>query len=406
MALEGTIKDFNLPDIFQLISLQQKSGVLVLKGTEEVVTVYFHKGMIVSADSSKARLEDRLGFILVKSGKLRQEKLNECLQEQKETLKRLGSILLKHKLISREEMKEVLISVISQKVYPVFRWEEGEYHFSQEEDIDYDNDSFAPIKTDNFLMEAAQIMDEWPLIKRKLTGFDQVFKQKIDEEQLSKITASSSDDTDALPTGTDGTIPASIIELTQEEKKIYDLIDGKRTTRDLVEELYDLSEFEIFRTIYDLLERNLVVPVEGEKPIVPAAPPKKKRLYLVLKSAVYALLLTVVFYVIFLTESGITGFLSISTEDAYVSSINRSASYNRLEKLSYAVKLFYLNHNRLPENLDELLRAGLIGKKDKVDPWGRIYAYVRHGDRFSLIGYNKDGIMDYDLVITVDQPLF
>ena len=31
MALEGTIKDFGLPDIFQLIGLQRKTGILTLK---------------------------------------------------------------------------------------------------------------------------------------------------------------------------------------------------------------------------------------------------------------------------------------------------------------------------------------------------------------------------------------
>ena len=34
MALEGTIKDFGLPDIFQLIGLQRKTGLLTLKHDE------------------------------------------------------------------------------------------------------------------------------------------------------------------------------------------------------------------------------------------------------------------------------------------------------------------------------------------------------------------------------------
>ena len=34
MALEGTIKDFGLPDIFQLIGLQRKTGILTLKNEQ------------------------------------------------------------------------------------------------------------------------------------------------------------------------------------------------------------------------------------------------------------------------------------------------------------------------------------------------------------------------------------
>ncbi|MCK5878165.1 MAG: DUF4388 domain-containing protein, partial [Holophagae bacterium] len=31
MALEGTLKDFSLADIFQLIGIQKKTGMLVLR---------------------------------------------------------------------------------------------------------------------------------------------------------------------------------------------------------------------------------------------------------------------------------------------------------------------------------------------------------------------------------------
>ena len=65
MALEGTIKDFGLPDIFQLIGLQRKTGLLTLKHEKENVTVTFESGQVVMADSMAKRLEDRLGNVLV-----------------------------------------------------------------------------------------------------------------------------------------------------------------------------------------------------------------------------------------------------------------------------------------------------------------------------------------------------
>ena len=39
MALEGTLRDFSLADIFQLIGLQRKTGVLTLNGSDDTVTV-------------------------------------------------------------------------------------------------------------------------------------------------------------------------------------------------------------------------------------------------------------------------------------------------------------------------------------------------------------------------------
>ena len=90
MALEGTIKDFGLPDIFQLIGLQRKTGILTLTSESESITVTFENGMVVMADSSSKRLEDRIGNVLVKQGKLSQDRLDEALEVQKQTLQRLG----------------------------------------------------------------------------------------------------------------------------------------------------------------------------------------------------------------------------------------------------------------------------------------------------------------------------
>src|SRR5678810_464717 len=97
MALQGTLKDFSLADIFQLIGLQKKTGVLTLRGGAEVVTVSFLEGDVVTADSVPKRLEDRLGSVLVRSRQIEQAQLQEALKVQKQTLKRLGAVLVEQK---------------------------------------------------------------------------------------------------------------------------------------------------------------------------------------------------------------------------------------------------------------------------------------------------------------------
>jgi len=109
MALTGTLGDFPVPDVFQLISLQKKTGYLTLKASEtEVVTITFLEGTIVGADSLSKRLEERLGNVLVKSGKLTKEELSKALEIQKKTLQRLGHILVTEGFIERETLKTPL----------------------------------------------------------------------------------------------------------------------------------------------------------------------------------------------------------------------------------------------------------------------------------------------------------
>ena len=104
MALEGTIKDFALPDIFQLIGIQRKTGILTLESDKDAVTIKFLEGQVVGADKRSESVEERLGEVLVRTGRLTAAQLQDALQSQKDTLQRLGHILVKSGQISEEQL--------------------------------------------------------------------------------------------------------------------------------------------------------------------------------------------------------------------------------------------------------------------------------------------------------------
>src|SRR6185369_15945684 len=131
MALKGTLKDFSLADIFQLIGIQKKSGILSLKSGQETATVSFIEGQVVAADSTVRRLEDRLGAVLVKSGRLSEAQLQEALRQQRSNLKKLGTVLVEGKFLDARHLSEALQIQIGQMVYRLFRWTSGEYDFNQ-----------------------------------------------------------------------------------------------------------------------------------------------------------------------------------------------------------------------------------------------------------------------------------
>ena len=67
MALQGTLKDFGTADIFQLIGVQQKTGMLKLKDNERAVNVFFLKGKIVGAESTIREKKEHLGEMLIRA---------------------------------------------------------------------------------------------------------------------------------------------------------------------------------------------------------------------------------------------------------------------------------------------------------------------------------------------------
>ena len=177
MALEGTLRDFSFADILQLISLQRKTGVLTLKDAGNVVTISFLDGTIVGSSSLNQHPEDRIGLILLKRGEVTEVELEAALKRQEETLQRLGRILIDHKLVDGEAVRVALSQQILQIVYRVFRWGDGDYHFSQETDIDYDRDLMKPMAADSIIMEGARMTDEWPFIDQRIPNREVVLRQ-------------------------------------------------------------------------------------------------------------------------------------------------------------------------------------------------------------------------------------
>ena len=174
MALSGTLKDFALPDIFQLIGMQRKTGLLTLESDRETVSVVFEQGMVVHADSTVRRLDDLLGNVLVRQGKMRQEILEEALAKQKVSMQRLGFILTSQGYIERADLTSALSEQVQQIVFRVFRWKSGNYHFDPSADTDYDRDNASPVSTDHILMEGIRRVDEWPIIEKRIPSLESV----------------------------------------------------------------------------------------------------------------------------------------------------------------------------------------------------------------------------------------
>ncbi|MBN2620868.1 DUF4388 domain-containing protein [candidate division WOR-3 bacterium] len=64
MALQGSLEDFELTDVFQLIQLGQKDGGLRIQAEDDVGIVYFKGGMVVHAKTNTIQGEPAIDAIL------------------------------------------------------------------------------------------------------------------------------------------------------------------------------------------------------------------------------------------------------------------------------------------------------------------------------------------------------
>lgn len=161
MSLEGKLADLSLPDIFQILSLSKRSGILTILRKEGTARLVFRQGNIVYASSDS---RSRLGFTLVSKGIITTEELEDALQAQSRCggAKPLGTVLIEANVISKKVLEEEITKHVCVVVSELLRWENGTFHFELGELVDHEGT--VPLKegvnTDFILLESARIKDE------------------------------------------------------------------------------------------------------------------------------------------------------------------------------------------------------------------------------------------------------
>src|SRR5437762_10078435 len=390
MALEGTLKDFSLADIFQLIGLQRKTGVLTLRSKDDTVTVTFLDGKVVGADSLSNRLENRLGSVLIKSGLLTQDQLSHALAIQKETLQRLGYVLTHYGIISPDSLKQAIQLQILQIVYRLFRWKDGDYHFSQETTIEYDRDNVVPITAESILMEGARMIDEWPIIEKRIRSYDMVFRKKLTDQEIVVAGADEADevDFDEAPAARRKKAAAGgdKIRISQEEKAAYDMVDGTMTVSDIVE-VSRFSEFDTNKALYELLTRDLIEEVKGlgAAAVLEQATPLDETevaetpvpLPLVAFLALVALISIATSF-----KNPLNGLRPLGTsQPSTVAETLKAISMARIQQVGEAIEKYNVVTGRLPARLQDLTPI-YISASVLRDPWGHPYKYLPQPQRY------------------------
>jgi len=391
MALRGTLRDFSLADIFQLIGIQKKTGVLTLKSDKETCTVAFVEGQVVGTESTTRRLEDRLGSVLVKSGRITEAQLQEALRIQKSTLRRLGNVLIDSRFLDKKDLAAALQVQIDQMIYRLFRWTAGEYDFSQEQKVEYDKELVVPMSAESILMEGARILDEWPMVEEGIRGLSAVYRRADVEIAKGGSSAGQGAREEA----------AGGITLSPTEQQVYGLVDGRRTVQDIVDRSM-LSEFETCRTLYELINRQILEEVRIAAPAKsPAAPaPKRAPIASPMLAGVTTLLLVLLGGGAILwhalpwlgrarTYSSPTPWLAPFLSPSEVAGVGRAMADGRLQSIDFGIQVYYLLNRGFPEKLDDLVTEGLLRREDLSFPAGMA---IRYQARQSSYRLTLDGI--------------
>jgi hypothetical protein len=370
MALEGSFKDFGLAEIFQLIGLQKKTGVLTVKGGDEnqVVTVSFEKGKVAFADEYQRGEKARLGSLLLRANLISADDLERAVQTQKETLQRLGHVFVQMNFISQKDLSQALQSQVKETVYRLFRLKEGSFLFSTES-ITYDKEMYQPIAAEFLLMEGVRMIDEWPIIEKKITSFDIVYEPVPGREG---------------PAAGQGDSPAKEgrPDLSPKEKVILDLVDGMRTVQEIID-VGKQGEFESCKNLYSLLSIGLIRPTEEAVPVRPERTPRRKSIFPVSDIAAMGVAAAVLLGLLFFNPWNIfTMRYNVRQSRQQVGALIDDV---KIQRLALALNVFYLEKQSYPHSLEKLVEDRLLSGEDVRNSLGRPFAY-RAGEKEYKLG--------------------
>ncbi len=249
MAFKGTLREFKVPDILQLVSLQKKSGILTFNSQEGFITLIFEDGFIVGIDAFPKKLEMRVGNVFVKQEIISEEMLQRALAIQKRTNQKVGEILIGMGLIDEKTIPEVLKIQATQIVLSLFNWKKGEYNFKVMDYIDKELRLLTPIAVDNLIMEGVQMLDEWPLIKKVIPSEGIVFEPVFLGSKKIALISEYDDEVQSKDSNT--------LYMTETEVNLLKHVNGKNTVQDIVE-LGLFTEYKIYKNLYNLFNKGLM----------------------------------------------------------------------------------------------------------------------------------------------------
>lgn len=239
MAIEGPLRELALSDVFQLLDLSRKTGVLTVSsetGTRKAV-VRFERGSIVSAELAGST--GRIDRLLLRAGKVTEAQVNEAVRLQRLSPgRRIGTILVEMGAVSETDLRRQLRFQIEETIFELMQWKDGYFRF--EEAPSLDNGAVGvKVPTESLLMESARRIDEWSTLEAKVPHMG------------------------IVPAITGDSAGEGTLDLRPIEWEVLAEIDGARTLKQIASDLGQ-SDFDVAKIVYGLISTGVVEIVEEQ----------------------------------------------------------------------------------------------------------------------------------------------
>jgi hypothetical protein len=368
MALQGTLKDFSITEIIQLIGQQLKTGILRIRRGKNLVEIHFVDGMIVHVYSNYRGTKDLIGEIFVKAQLITEEQLERALRIQKGTLKYLGEILVEQQMLTKDHVLQVISTQIYETIYDLFWWEDGVFNFDLKLIESYKKIPFA-LSTEQVLLNILRMVDEWSEIEKKIFSPYLVFRKVLSPQEKSSDSLTSQ-----------GYLKE---KMTSEQELIYNLVDGTRTVQEIIDRSL-LGKFNASGILVDLLEMGLIETAGIQAPSLI----KKVSMIHFREALPFVYYIAFLFFIfilfVYFKPNFLNYFRDSKIERADIEVPTHFVHQTQLKRIKNALEIYYLENGKYPTRLEELISAQILQKDDLFYRKGVSYQYELKDGRYFL----------------------
>lgn len=171
-GFRGSLAETPLPQVLRRIFLEQLKGTLSLVRGDETRHLFFEKGELRTATSS--REGQRIGAFLKRRGWITDEELTWALETvAKQGRARLGKILVEKGLVSRAVLDAEIRRLVEEIVFSTFEWDTGDYRFQPSTGV-LDPDVALTLSTAAIIVEGIRRLPENEMFRERLGDGHQI----------------------------------------------------------------------------------------------------------------------------------------------------------------------------------------------------------------------------------------
>ncbi len=174
--MNGELAEGVVPGLLRELYVGRRNGTLHFSRDSEEESIRVHHGHIVNARTNV--VEDRLGEILVRHGRLTEEDLARATEVVIRDQKRLGEVLVELGLLDQAGLEDAVALRVRELLAKVFTWDEGTYRFEDEEDVA--GELTLRLSTGELILEAVRAIRDPDVVRYALGDMKRVLALSSD----------------------------------------------------------------------------------------------------------------------------------------------------------------------------------------------------------------------------------